>query len=33
MKEMGGVMKNAIQEVQGRASNDRISKIIREHLA
>jgi hypothetical protein len=33
MKEMGGVMKNAIQEVQGRASNDRISKIIRELLA
>jgi hypothetical protein len=33
MKEMGGVMKNAIHEVQGRASNDRISKMIRELLA
>lgn len=33
MKEMGAVMKNAIQEVQGRAANDRISKTIRELLA
>ncbi|MBM3138402.1 MAG: GatB/YqeY domain-containing protein [Chloroflexi bacterium] len=33
MKEMGAVMKNAIQEAQGRAANDRISKIIRELLA
>jgi hypothetical protein len=33
MKDMGAVMKNAIQEAQGRAANDRISKIIRELLA
>lgn len=33
IKEMGIVMKTAIQEVQGRASNDRISKAIRELLA
>lgn len=32
MKEMGAVMKNAIQEVHGRAANDRISKTIRELL-
>jgi len=33
MKEMGPVMKNAIQKAQGRAANDRISKTIRELLA
>lgn len=33
MKEMGLVMKNAIQEVQGKAANERISKTIRELLA
>jgi uncharacterized protein YqeY len=33
MKDMGAVMKNAIQAAQGRAANDRISKIIRELLA
>lgn len=33
MKEMGIVMKAAIQEVQGRAPNDRISKITQELLS
>jgi hypothetical protein len=33
MKEMGLVVKNAIQIVQGRAANDRISRIVRELLA
>ena len=33
MKDMGSVMKIAIQEIQGRAPNDRISKTIREFLA
>lgn len=33
MKEMGAVMKTAIQEVQGRAANDRISRTIRDLLA
>jgi len=32
IKEMGIVMKNVIEEVQGRASNDRISKIVRSIL-
>lgn len=32
IKEMGIVMKVSIQEVQGRASNDRISKLVREIL-
>jgi uncharacterized protein YqeY len=33
IKDMGMVMKKAIQEVQGRAANDRISKTIRDVLA
>ena len=33
IKETGLVMKTAIQEVQGKASNDRISKIVREILS
>lgn len=33
MKEMGLVVKNAIQTVQGRAANDRISRKVRELLA
>ena len=33
IKQMGIVMKNVIDEVQGRASNDRISKIVRSILA
>lgn len=32
IKEMGAVMKAAIAEVAGRASNDRVSKMIRELL-
>ena len=32
IKEMGLVVKNAIQTVQGRAANDRISRIVRELL-
>lgn len=33
IKEMGAVMKKAIEETHGQAANDRISKIIRELLA
>jgi hypothetical protein len=33
MKEMGLVMKSAIQETQGKASNDRISKVVRDILS
>ena len=33
IKEMGVVMKTAIPEVAGRASNDRVSKMIRELLS
>jgi len=33
IKEMGLVMKTTIHEVQGKASNDRISKIVRELLS
>ena len=33
MKDMGMVMKNTIQKAQGGASNDRISKKVREFLA
>lgn len=33
MKEMGLVMKSVIQESQGKASNDRISKVVRELLS
>lgn len=32
IKQMGIVMKNVIDEVQGRASNDRISKIVKSIL-
>jgi uncharacterized protein YqeY len=32
LKDMGLVMKDVIQKTQGRASNDRISKIVREKL-
>jgi len=32
LKDMGKVMKRVIDIVQGRASNDRISKIVREQL-
>jgi uncharacterized protein YqeY len=32
IKQMGILMKNIIEEVQGRASNDRISKIVRSIL-
>lgn len=33
MKEMGLVMKSVIQESQGKASNERISKVVRELLS
>jgi uncharacterized protein len=33
LKEMGLVMKSVIPQVQGKASNDRISKIVRDLLA
>lgn len=33
MKEMGLIIKNAIQAVQGKAANDRISRKVRELLA
>ncbi len=33
MKEMGLIVKNAIQAVQGKAANDRISRKVRELLA
>lgn len=33
IKEMGLVMKSVIQEAQGKASNDRISKLVRDLLS
>jgi hypothetical protein len=33
IKEMGLVMKSVIQEAQGKASNDRISKVVRDLLS
>ncbi len=33
IKEMGQVMKSVIQEAQGKASNDRISKVVRDLLS
>ncbi len=32
IKEMGLVMKSVIEQAQGKASNDRISKVVREEL-
>ncbi len=33
IKDMGRVMKSAIEKVSGRASNDRISKLVKDHLS
>jgi len=33
IKDMGSVMKEAIQRAEGRASNDKISKMVREKLS